>query len=407
VEENIMYRALYTYAWDLLDKSPAQTIAEFQDYGLNTLTLATSYHAGKFIRPHSADGKVYFPEDGTVYFRANMQAYGRLKPQINSLIQDQDVLADFCESAAIAVNGWTVLLHNTRLGMLHPDVSVSNAFGDRYYYSLCPSHPDVREYAIALCRDLTENYDISGLSLETPGFLPFEHGFHHEFAQVPQNPWLSTLLGLCFCEHCVRSAQNEDIDTATLQRQVTQWINAYLNSEVTVPADMAMAWLIGDLLADPDLSDFLCWRCDQVTSLVKEIKQTLRSDCKLAVIPSVRRPTSNAWIEGSDLPALAQIADALEIPCYEPNPERIASDIWDIRRRLDSEASAVELRAILRPGPPDMHSLEQVVNSIVALNDQDITDIAFYNYGMLRTVNLEWMRVALATLDDDLSGELE
>jgi hypothetical protein len=41
------------------------------------------------------------------------------------------------------------------------------------------------------------------------------------------------------------------------------------------------------------------------------------------------------------------------------------------------------------------------------LNDQDITDIAFYNYGMLRTVNLEWMRVALATLDDDLSGELE
>ena len=54
-----------------------------------------------------------------------------------------------------------------------------------------------------------------------------------------------------------------------------------------------------------------------------------------------------------------------------------------------------------------MHSLDQVVNSVVTLSDYDITDIAFYNYGMLRTLNLEWMREALATLDADLSGDLE
>lgn len=392
-----MYRALYTYAWDLLEKSPAETVAEFEAYGINTITLATSYHAGKFIRPQAGSGRVYFPEDGTVYFRANASAYGRLQPQINSLVHDQDVLADFCELDTIDLNGWTVLLHNTRLGMLHPDATVSNAFGDRYYYSLCPSHPDVREYALALCKDLTDNYDVSGLSLETAGFLPFQHGFHHEFAQIEANPWLNTLLGLCFCEHCIKAAQREDIDTETLQNQVTDWIDRYLSSTVNAPADMATSWLVADLLADPDLSDFLCWRCDQVTSLVKEIKQSIRSDCTLAVIPTVQRPTSASWIEGSDLAALSQVADVLEIPCYESSPERIASDIWDVIRRLQDDAS---LRVILRPGPPDMQSADQVIASVVALYEYGITDIAFYNYGMLRAMNLQWLQQALAELDE-------
>ena len=32
----------------------------------------------------------------------------------------------------LAVNAWMVLLHNTRLGEAYPDVTVENAFGDRY-----------------------------------------------------------------------------------------------------------------------------------------------------------------------------------------------------------------------------------------------------------------------------------
>ena len=37
-----------------------------------------------------------------------------------------------------------------------------NAFGDRYIYSLCPSAPEVREYAVALCKDVTDNYPVIG-----------------------------------------------------------------------------------------------------------------------------------------------------------------------------------------------------------------------------------------------------
>ena len=388
-----MYRALYTYAWDLIDRSPKDVAKEFQSYGINTITLATSYHAGKFIRPRSDTGKVYFPEDGTVYFQANPDRYGQLKPQLNSILQQQDVLADFCQQDEIAVNGWTVLLHNTRLGLRHPETTVLNAFGDSSVYSLCPVNPLVREYAIALCVDLTESYALSGLSLETPGFLPFVHGYHHEFAQIEQNDWLNFGFAICFCGHCKDGAQQHGIDISGLQRRLVENINSYLASPYTVSEDMAKQWLLADFVSDPEWGTFLRWRCDQVTSLVGEIRNEIRADVTLAVIPTVQRPSCATWLEGSDLMALVEIVDWLEVPFYENSPERVASDAWDVCRRV---GGASKLRGILRPGPPDMNSQEQLSASITVLQQQGINELAFYNYGMLRQHNLDWLGTVLS-----------
>ena len=93
-------------------------------------------------------------------------------------------VCDACEASGMAANAWLVLLHNTRLGEAHPEATVENAFGDRYVYSLCPAAPAARRYAVALCADLSDHYPVRGISLETPGFLPYAHGFHHEFALV-------------------------------------------------------------------------------------------------------------------------------------------------------------------------------------------------------------------------------
>src|SRR5690606_32341910 len=144
------YRAIYAYAWDIHERGVADFAAEVRSIGLNTVTLAGSYHAGKFIRPRGLGGKVYFPEDGTVYFRPDMARYGRIKPVENSLNRTHDIFAELTRSTEVAVNAWMVLLHNTRLGEAYPDLTVRNAFGDRYIYSLCPSAPDVRAYAVAL-----------------------------------------------------------------------------------------------------------------------------------------------------------------------------------------------------------------------------------------------------------------
>jgi hypothetical protein len=151
-------RAIYAYAWDVLDTGAASFVEEIRGLGLNTVTLAGSYHAGKVLRPHGSSGKVYFPEDGTVYFRADPARYGAIKPVPNSSVAERDVFRELCGRGDIAVNAWMVLLHNSRLGALHPGACVRNAFGDGYVYSLCPSAPEARDYAVALCRDVTESY---------------------------------------------------------------------------------------------------------------------------------------------------------------------------------------------------------------------------------------------------------
>lgn len=389
------YRAIYAYAWDVADVGVPDFVAEARALGLNTVTFAGSYHAGKFIRPKGTTGKVYFPEDGTAYFRVDPQRYDKIKPLENSLLKREDTLKALCETD-IAVNAWMVLLHNTRLGTLHPEATVENAFGDRYVYNLCPSAPEARDYAIALCRDVTESYPVIGLSLETPGFLPCQHGFHHEFALLKQNKWLDAQLGLCFCAHCVRGAATKGIDAAGLKRRVAGAVEAYLGSDFDIPDDMAEAFWLADVL-DGELVAYLRHRCETVTSLVAEIRASVRKDVTVAVIPSVARPTAGAWYEGSDLAALAKTADAIEACFYEPSVERVRADAFDVLRRV---GDAGKLRGILRPAWPDLQNGSEVVGAVAALRQAGIGDIAFYNYGHVRRASLAWIADALAATGD-------
>ena len=390
------YRAVYGYAWDLAETGVAAVVDELRARHVNTITLAASYHAGKFIRPKGRDGKVFFPEDGTVYFHPTADRYAEIKPVPNSILADHDVLDALCRSDGVAANAWLVLMHNSRIGETYPNATVMNAFGDRYIYNLCPAAPAARRYAVALCTDLTDHYAVGGITLETPGFLPYGHGYHHEFALVRQNSWLDNLLGLCFCDHCLAGAEEAEIDAARLRVGVRDAIERYLASDLDFSDDMAAAFWLADVVLDLDLAQFLRWRCDVVSSLVAEIRTAVRDDATVAVIPSVARPSGGAWYEGSDLAALAVAAGIVEVCFYEASVARIRSDLWDVQRRL---SGAGRLHGILRPGHPDLATREAVMDAVAALHAGGVEDIAFYNYGHLRQASLDWMGEALAALE--------
>lgn len=386
------YRAIYTYAWDLAETGIATAVTEFHALHLDTVTIAGSYHAGKFLRPHGTGGKVAMLEDGTVYFHADPSRYGTIKPIANSILKGTDVLRELTARTDIATNVWLVLLHNTTLGTAHPDSVVRNAFGDPYYYNLCPSAPAARAYAIGLARDVTESYDVSGLSLEAPGFTPYAHGYHHEFALNRANRWLDSLLGLCFCDHCVAAAESQGIDARRLKAQVAADITAYLDSDVDLPDDMAEAFWTADLRADADLSRYLDFRSATVTSLVAEIRAAVRPEVTIAVIPSVARPTGGAWYEGTDLRALAETTGIIEACFYEPSSARVAADLFDLKRRLRGTG---KLRGILRPAHPDLSSKPDFLAAVELLKAGGVTELAFYNWGHLRRRNLAWIGDAL------------
>jgi len=386
------YRAIYAYAWDVVEAGVDEAVTAFRSLGVDAVTLAASYHAGKFLRPHGRAGKVYFPEDGTVYFKPDMSRYGAVKPVVNSMLAEADVLKELCKGP-LRANAWMVLLHNTLLGTRHPEVTTVNAFGDRYVYSLCPSHPDARAYAVGLAHDVTETYPVMGVSLESPGFAPYAHGFHHEFALNQPNRWLDQQLGLCFCDHCIAGAAKAGIDAKALRTRVAKDVTDYLASDVDFPADMAEAFWLADTRTDGELGAFLTWRCGVVSSLVAEIRDRVRPAASVAIIPSVARPTGGAWYEGSDLAGLAQAAGIIEACFYEPSPARVKADLFDIKRRLRGKG---ELRGILRPAWPDLASKSDLLAAASALGRGGVAGLAFYNWGHLRQANLSWIPDALS-----------
>ena len=385
------YRAFYAYAWDLVERGIPEVVAEVRDVGMNTLSVAGAYHAGKFLRPRGTGGKTFFPEDGTVYFRPDPSRYGRIKPIPNAILEERDVFDELAKDGGVALNAWMVLLHNTRIGMAYPEATVETAFGDRLVYSLCPANPDARDFAVGLCRDVAERYPVMGMSIETPGFLPSIHGYHHEFNLVKPNRWLDSHLGLCFCDHCRAGAKAAGIDADGLRARVRADVESYLAADIDLPDDMGEAIWLADTRTDGELAAFLSWRCDVVTSLVADIRAAVRKDAAVAIIPSVARPTGGAWYEGTDLKALAAAAGIIEACFYEPSAARVLADAWDVKRRI-GDAGAI--RGIMRAAHPDLNSAGEVAAAVAGLRAAGIEDVAFYNFGFYRPRSFEWIRAA-------------
>ena len=389
------YKAIYAYPWDVAEIGVSAAVDRFLALGLDTVTITGSYHAGKFLRPHGRSGKVVFPEDGTNYFKPDLSRYGAIKPVENSMLSSgADIVRELAGQSRMATNVWLVLLHNTRLGLQHPDFVVANAFGDRYIYNLCPSAPEARAYAIGLARDVTKSYPVSGVSLELrASFLTRMATITSSRSNRP-NRWLDSQLGLCFCAHCGAGAKNAGIRVEALKRQVSADVEAYLASDVDFPPDMAEAFWLADVRSDGDLKAFLDWRCSVVTSLVREIREAVRKDATVAVIPSVARPTGGAWYEGSDLSALAEAAGVIEACFYEHGAERVKADLFDVKRRLRGKG---RLRGILRPAFPDLESKGEFWRRSTR-SPPGVSEIAFYNWGHVRDANLEWIAEGLSRL---------
>ena len=395
--DSVPYRSLYSYPWDVVEMAPSRFGEIVSAQGLNAVTLAISYHAGKFLRPGSKIGRVYFPEDGAVYFNPDASRYGKIKPFPHPQEELREVAVNLSEKSGLSVNAWIVLFHNTRLGVSYPDETVRDAWGDRYWYSLCPVNPHVADYGVALVSDIAAALSLSSVVVETPGFLPYAHGYHHEFAQVPSQRWMEMLLGLCFCDHCLdESHRDAGIDSRGLRLRVASMVDAYLESPSEVPSDMAYAWIIGDILTDPELATFLRWRIQRVSDFIKRLRATLPDATPLAVIPTVQRPTAATWIEGSDLREIADAADYLEVPFYEPDASRAITDAWDTLRRAGGDPA--KIRAILRPGPPDLDGGRETAAAVKGIADLGVRNFAFYNWGLLRKHDFGRIGAALKTV---------
>ncbi len=378
-----MTRGMYLYPWDLEDEGAANVLPRLRDIGIDAVSLAVSYHAGKFVRPHAPGRRVYFPEDGTIYFEPEDSRYGRIKPRRNSQIGAYDPLREIARhDPGMKVTAWTVGLHNTPLGREHPDLVVRNAFDDPLWNALCPSQAAVREYLVALCSDLAGNQPLAEIAIETPGWQAYRHGHHHEFELIELTPRAEVMLGMCFCDACLAAAKAAGLDGAALKARTRDELDTFF-ADGTEPAS--------DPETDADWRALTAMRTEGVGALVDEVRAAMPAAVSLAVIPTTQSPNALCWIEGSDLARLAQTA-RLEVPAYQVGVPAIMADVAQVRA---AAGGAARIGYILRPTFPNLGSADEVRRAVTELAATGATSISFYNYGHMRLTSLDWIAAAL------------
>ena len=375
-----MNQRMFVYPWDVRDEGARTVCHRLVKAGINSVAVATSYHAGKFLRPHAPRRKVWYTEDGTIYFRPELALYGRLKPRVAKVAEDFDALGEL-ESAAPKLSraGWSVGLHNSRLGQAFPDVVCRTAFGDPIRSALCPAQPEVRDYLVALCVDQSRNHPVEEVVIEAPGYQTYRHNDHHEFELIELLPRAMSLLGFCFCPVCIAKAEAAGVDASGLVRNACRELERFF-ADGTMDAR--------DLVDDPDWRPFIDWRCEVVAGLVARVRAAMPDTVSLAIIPTIRTPVSLCWREGSDLARLAQAADRLEIPIYRNGAEASAQEMAEARA---SAGPGARIGFILRPTWPTLNGPKELDAARDAASDAGADSVAYYNYGHLRLESLEWI----------------
>ena len=356
--------------------------------------MATSYHAGRFLQPRSPRQKAYFPEDGTVYFRPDESLWQdkTIRPLMAENVAERgDMLAALTKARAqtgLKVSCWTVCLHNSRLGMLHPGHVTRNAFGNANYYNLCPSSPAARDYVVTLVRDITTNHKPDMLELESPNFMGFAHEYHHEKDGVGLNAEDDFLLSLCFCDHCTARARKAGVPVDGAQETVARFIAELCERAVPEKQfpDFPAAGI--DAFRDhPDLHAFLAWRTEPVTSLIGEIKAAADPATRIVLID-----LKDGWLGGVDLEAVGKLCDGAILCCYDMAPEAVGDVIRTGRAMLGPDKF---LGLGLRVFYPEVDGPAILSARAKAAVEAGADGVNFYNYGLIPAKRLDWVKEAV------------
>ncbi len=393
-----MHLSMWTYPWDVQDQGLAALTADLSGRaGLNTVSLATSYHAGRFLQPRSPAQKAYFPEDGTVYFRPDETLWqGKaIRPLMARNVAERGDMLDALTKAraetGLKVSCWTVCLHNTRLGMLHPEHVTRNAFGNANHYNLCPSSPAARDYVVTLVRDITTNYKPDMLELESPNFMGFAHEYHHEKDGVGLNAEDDFLLSLCFCDHCTARAQKAGVPVEGARRTVARFIAELCERAVPERQFPEFPDAGIDAFRDhPDLHAFLSWRSEPVTSLIGEIKAAADPATRIVLID-----LKDGWLGGVDLAAVGRLCDGAILCCYDMTPEAVGDVIRTGRALLGPDRF---LGLGLRVFYPEVDGPDILAARTKSAVDAGADGVNFYNYGLIPAKRLDWVREAVAAI---------
>ena len=381
----------YTYPWDLSDEgveAASGVIADTLGPGGGVL-LTLSYHVSTYFSPHNPTRKIYFGEEGAVYFQPDEGLYGRteIRPLVSHLVSGPDYMPGLVRGigeSGLEFSAWAIYLYNHHLSQAFPGTARRDCFGQPHLGQLCPAHPDVRAYAVALTRDMVR-FAPRHVQIESPGYLGFGYGFRNPKVAVAIDPLHQFLMGLCFCRHCIDAANGANLDGERLRAEVARDLDRDLRPD---PGHGAADkgdredWIEGAY--DGRLKGYLEARVDTATSLFEEVSAAVREGgAGVTFFGSLDR-----GVTGLDRHRVLACVDAVYTSVPGP-PEEAAQGVQQRRDELTPE---VRLVSIVRPGGFESESYTRRL--IQAQAEAGVDGFAFYTYGQLREHHLHWIRGA-------------
>ena len=376
-----MKLALYAHPWDLRALAAQAGLERLRALGYSEIALAVSYHAGRWLTPWDPTGMVRFLEDGVVHFRPRGD-YGILEPLASSEVvggepSPLEWLCAHAPGAGIDPRAWMVGTHNTRLGELHPDQCVENAFGDRYVYSLCPRQPEVRKYLQTMISDVAAHTGLARIEIEGFSWMGWKHSCHHEKSSVVPSARLQELLSLCFCPVCLADPLAEGA-----REHVQDYLRAALTTgDAMEPVDADAAPRQVDL--EPFVEQAL------VTARAQRVAvdcATLAEVTSCSSVPFAVQVHQDPRFRGSqmafdgELPGV--VADDTEwvMTTYGGGPDAIAAMLEAVPRSLLEQRNK---RLCIWPKAPQFTCDEDLQRVAALAREHGFATISVYHLGML------------------------
>ncbi len=374
--------SMWTYLWDIVDEGYDTPLQLMKQNGLTHVSLASAYHAGRFLLPHNPRRKIYFLEDGTVYFQPTPSRYATVKPILNSYVKEGHHVVSVrkeAEREGLGLNAWVVACHNTPLGTAYPSIACVNAFGDPMPHNLCPSSADLRHYLKAVVRDLSDQ-GVQRIEVEAMQFQGFTHGVHHEREGIALSPAYKFLLGLCFCRSCFERSKGI-VDLVPVQRYTRKSLEDLFADPPSAPALNTLADLPQDLFAP-----LMQWRKDVVVSLAEELQAAV------AVSSTVLRPlvsfdpTAREMV-GMDVARVAAITGGVLMPGYLKDGPTLRAPLGEVQKLAAGKQVIVGFQV----GLPESGGKAEFLSRLSTAREMGIRDFNFYNYGFIPLENLQWI----------------
>ncbi len=370
-----MRHGAFAYTWDLVgDPAGASRIAEL---GVDTVTLQAAYHSVRATTAWHPRHRIVHAEHAAAYFRIRPDRWGRrLRPPAPTwAVEDEDRFGTAyaaLTAAGLRTEAWMVLTHSSILGRSAPDLTVRNAYGERFAHALCPAQADVREYALTLVREVCDQYDVPALMLEACGWLGFDHlSAHEKTGGADLSPCARDLLSICLCSAC-----GQTLPVDELSARIRLLVDRELQDGV----------LAGDNLVDalgPQLAQAVHnHRTTVITGLVDDIA-ALAGDREILLMA-----TDDPQVTGPDvgLDLTAASPTAYTLKCWD-EPEPAISRLKAAAARTD-----VPLVANVNALGERSDELPSLVSRLVAAG---ASEVRYYHAGLASPARQAAIRAAV------------